>query len=86
MTLVTGPVALPTPYGVARVDVKTAAEMAAAIERATERCDALVMAAAPADFRPAEAANQKIKRTGEGLTRGTRRRRPTSSAACTAAS
>jgi phosphopantothenoylcysteine decarboxylase/phosphopantothenate--cysteine ligase len=68
VTLVTGPVALPAPYGIARVDVKTAAEMAAAIERATERCDALVMAAAPADFRPAEAANHKIKRTGEGLT------------------
>ncbi len=68
VTLVTGPVALPTPYGITRVDAKTAAEMAAEVQRATERCDALIMAAAPADFRPADATDQKIKRTGEGLT------------------
>ncbi|MHB8683895.1 MAG: phosphopantothenoylcysteine decarboxylase domain-containing protein, partial [Dehalococcoidia bacterium] len=68
VTIVSGPVALATPYGVRRIDVGTTAEMAAAIERATVDCDALVMAAAPADFRPAQAADQKIKRSARGLT------------------
>ncbi|MHB8375610.1 MAG: bifunctional phosphopantothenoylcysteine decarboxylase/phosphopantothenate--cysteine ligase CoaBC [Dehalococcoidia bacterium] len=68
VTIVSGPAALATPYGVRRIDVGTTAEMAAAIERATADCDALVMAAAPADFRPAQAADQKIKRSAEGLT------------------
>ena len=68
VTLVAGPVALATPYGVERVDVLTTAEMAAAVGRATAGCDALIMAAAPADFRPASAAAQKIKRTGENVT------------------
>ena len=68
VTLVSGPVALGAPFGVERVDVGTTAEMAAAIGRATAGCDALIMAAAPADFRPARAADQKIKRSAEGLT------------------
>jgi phosphopantothenoylcysteine decarboxylase/phosphopantothenate--cysteine ligase len=67
VTLVTGRVALPTPYGVERIDVETTAEMAAAIGAATVSCDALIMAAAPADFRPAAAADQKIKRTRASL-------------------
>jgi phosphopantothenoylcysteine decarboxylase/phosphopantothenate--cysteine ligase len=67
VTLVTGPVALATPYGVERIDVRTTAEMGAAVARATEGCAALVMAAAPADFRAAAAADQKIKRTGDAL-------------------
>ena len=62
VTLVTGPVALTTPYGVERVDVRTTAEMAEALVRAAEGCDAVIMAAAPADFRPATAEGQKIKR------------------------
>lgn len=67
-TLVCGPVALPTPYGVDRVDVRTTGEMARAVSEATRACDALIMAAAPADYRPAQAAEQKIKRVSEGLT------------------
>jgi phosphopantothenoylcysteine decarboxylase/phosphopantothenate--cysteine ligase len=67
VTLVTGPVALPAPYGVERCDVRTTAEMAAAISRATMECDALIMAAAPADFRAMQPSGQKIKRTAEGL-------------------
>jgi phosphopantothenoylcysteine decarboxylase/phosphopantothenate--cysteine ligase len=67
VTLVCGPVSLATPYGVARIDVATTAEMAAAVGRATAECDALIMAAAPADFRPASPATEKIKRTAEGL-------------------
>jgi phosphopantothenoylcysteine decarboxylase/phosphopantothenate--cysteine ligase len=67
VTLVSGPAALATPYGVERHDVRTTAEMAEALRAATEGCDALIMAAAPADFRPATAADQKIKRTAESL-------------------
>jgi len=67
VTLVCGPVALATPYGVERVDVTTTAQMAEAVICATKRCDALIMAAAPADFRPAASADQKIKRTGASV-------------------
>ena len=62
VTLVTGPVALETPHGVARHDVTTVAEMLRALEAATAKADALIMAAAPADFRPASPAAQKMKK------------------------
>ncbi|MYK25930.1 MAG: bifunctional phosphopantothenoylcysteine decarboxylase/phosphopantothenate--cysteine ligase CoaBC [Dehalococcoidia bacterium] len=62
VSLVTGPSQLTTPYGVDRVDVKTVEEMLGALKPLTERCDALLMAAAPADFRPLEASGQKIKK------------------------
>jgi phosphopantothenoylcysteine decarboxylase/phosphopantothenate--cysteine ligase len=62
VTLVTGPVAIETPYGVQRCDVNTVAEMLAALQHATAASDALVMAAAPADFRPAAASDRKIKK------------------------
>jgi phosphopantothenoylcysteine decarboxylase/phosphopantothenate--cysteine ligase len=67
VTLVSGPVALATPFGVERIDVRTTEEMAASIGWTTDGCDALIMAAAPADFRAASASDQKIKRTGEGM-------------------
>ncbi len=67
VALVCGPVALATPYGVSRIDVRTTDDMASAIGHATNGCDALIMAAAPADFRPAAVADQKIKRTGASL-------------------
>lgn len=60
VTLVSGPVALPTPAGVARVDVETAREMADAVDAALP-ADAAVMVAAVGDWR-AEAAGQKIKK------------------------
>ena len=63
VTVVAGPVALETPYGVARVDVATVAEMLAALSTATADSDALVMSAAPADFRPESPAGQKMKKT-----------------------
>jgi len=66
VTLVAGPVALSTPPAVQRVDVQTVEEMMTALHRAAADADALVMAAAPADFRPASAARQKLKkRPGE---------------------
>ena len=64
VTLIAGPVTLPTPPGVDRVDVETAREMAAAVEAALP-ADAAVMVAAVADWR-VEAAGQKIKK-GPGV-------------------
>lgn len=60
VTLVSGPVALPTPSGVTRVDVETAREMADAVEAALP-ADAAVMVAAVGDWH-ADAAGQKIKK------------------------
>lgn len=62
VTLISGPVALNTPAGAQRVDVRTAQEMLAAVLAALHQADVLIMAAAVADFRPAVAANQKIKK------------------------
>jgi phosphopantothenoylcysteine decarboxylase/phosphopantothenate--cysteine ligase len=64
VTLVAGPVTLPTPAGVDRVDVETAREMAAAVDAALP-VDAAVMVAAVADWRT-EASAEKIKKTGDG--------------------
>lgn len=62
VTLVAGPVALETPWGVHRVDVQTVAEMLVALEQATADSDAVIMSAAPADFRPVSPADHKIKK------------------------
>jgi phosphopantothenoylcysteine decarboxylase/phosphopantothenate--cysteine ligase len=67
VTLVCGPVALATPYAVDRIDVRTTGEMAEAVACAARDSDAVIMAAAPADFRAAKPADQKIKRTGAVL-------------------
>ncbi|WP_322521419.1 bifunctional phosphopantothenoylcysteine decarboxylase/phosphopantothenate--cysteine ligase CoaBC [Guyparkeria halophila] len=66
VTLVAGPSALPTPSGVKRVDVETAAEMHAAVE-SIESMDLFVGAAAVADYRVAAPAGQKLKKSGETL-------------------
>ena len=63
VTLVSGPVMLPTPPGVDRVDVETAREMAAAVKKALP-ADAAVMVAAVADWRTREFAEEKIKKRG----------------------
>jgi phosphopantothenoylcysteine decarboxylase / phosphopantothenate---cysteine ligase len=65
VTLVAGPVALPTPPGVTRVDVQTAREMAAAVDAALP-ADAAIMVAAVADWRVAAEAGQKVKKDGSG--------------------
>jgi phosphopantothenoylcysteine decarboxylase / phosphopantothenate---cysteine ligase len=62
VTLVAANVSLPAPGGVRRVDVETAAELAEALGREFDSADVLVMAAAPADFRPRHAAGEKIHR------------------------
>ena len=66
--LVTAPTALPDPPLVEVVRVQTAAQMAEAVLGAVSRADALIMAAAVADYRPATAAEQKIKKTDAALT------------------
>ncbi len=65
VTLVSGPVSLPTPPGVRRIDVQTAIEMREAVLAGFEQSDAVVKAAAVADYRPSEISEQKIKK-GEG--------------------
>jgi phosphopantothenoylcysteine decarboxylase/phosphopantothenate--cysteine ligase len=61
VTLVSGPVAIPDPFGVAVVRVESAREMQAAVERALP-CDVFIGAAAVADWRVAEAAEGKLKK------------------------
>ncbi len=62
VTLIAGPSALIEPVGARRVDVRTAQEMLEAVLEHTGDADALLMAAAPADFRPLAPAGQKIKK------------------------
>lgn len=61
---VTGPTGLAAPRGVRTIAVETALEMQTALEREFPAADALIMAAAVADFRPVRVASQKIKRSG----------------------
>ena len=63
--LIAGPVELPTPPGVIRVDVETAVEMAAEVQQGLP-VDAAIMVAAVADWRAADPAGQKIKKDGSG--------------------
>jgi len=67
VTLVSGPVHLETPAGVRRVDVETAQQMLEATLAATRDAHILVGAAAVADYRPAAAAGQKIKKSADTL-------------------
>ncbi|HYI19252.1 MAG TPA: bifunctional phosphopantothenoylcysteine decarboxylase/phosphopantothenate--cysteine ligase CoaBC [Solirubrobacteraceae bacterium] len=66
VTVVAANVALPREPGVAYVDVATAAELKAACEDAFPACDVLLMAAAVADYRPAERRDDKIKKDAAG--------------------
>jgi phosphopantothenoylcysteine decarboxylase / phosphopantothenate---cysteine ligase len=71
VTLVAGPVALATPAGVTRVDVRSALAMRGAIWQALKPdlsgADALIMTAAVADYRPAETHASKLKRGASGI-------------------
>ncbi len=66
VTLIAAPTGLSAPYGVRREDVTSAAEMLAAVRESIRQADALVMAAAVADFRPAKLATDKLKK-GDGV-------------------
>lgn len=72
VTLITGPVTLETPLGVTRVDVRGALDMQAALDRVLgadlNGADALVMAAAVADYRIAQASPTKLKRDADTMT------------------
>lgn len=67
VTLVTGPVALPVPIGVAVVHVTSAQEMLDATVDAFATADAAILAAAVADYRPAAPADHKLKKGQEDL-------------------
>ncbi|MBS0379414.1 MAG: bifunctional phosphopantothenoylcysteine decarboxylase/phosphopantothenate--cysteine ligase CoaBC [Proteobacteria bacterium] len=67
VVLVSGPVAITTPPGVARVDVESAADMLAAVLRELPGTDVFISTAAVADYRPQCCAPQKIKKTSDRL-------------------
>jgi phosphopantothenoylcysteine decarboxylase/phosphopantothenate--cysteine ligase len=67
VTLVSGPVALATPPGVTRVDVRTTEEMFDAVKKAAKSCDVFFAVAAVADYRVKHRAGQKIKKGNGGL-------------------
>ena len=67
VVLVSGPVALPVPAGVRRVSVKSALEMREAVLAALPGSDVFIGVAAVADYRPANAAEHKIKKSGAEL-------------------
>lgn len=65
VAVVHGPLAVAIPDGICATPVETTAEMAEAVRAELPQCDVLVMAAAPADFRPAKVAGAKIKKKGK---------------------
>ena len=68
VTLVSGPVALERPRGVETVPVTSTLDLSREVTERAKSADLVIQAAAPADFRPLEAARHKIKKTGEGMT------------------
>ncbi len=70
VTLVAGPVSLATPRGVSRVDVKSAREMLQAVQQNAASATVFIATAAVADWRPAQAVEQKIKKDGSGSAPG----------------
>lgn len=69
VTLISGPTALATPAGVARIDVQSAQQMFDAVKKAAAHADVFVSVAAVSDYRVANVAPQKIKKAGgKGMT------------------
>ncbi len=68
VVLVSGPVALPLPDGVRRVEVQSALQMREAVFEALPGADVFIGVAAVADYRPADQAEHKIKKSGESMT------------------
>ena len=66
--LITAPTSLPNPAGIKVTHVQTASQMKSAVAKAVARADALIMAAAVADYHPKEAAKAKIKKETASLT------------------
>ena len=67
VTLISGPVSLPTPAGVARIDVRTAREMFEAVKKDAKDADVFISVAAVADYRVRNPASQKIKKANGHL-------------------
>ncbi len=71
VTLIAGPIELPTPVGVNRVDVRSASDMRSALhdvlKPTLDGADALIMAAAVGDYRPSTRSKEKLKRGGESM-------------------
>lgn len=65
--LISGPVSLPTPVNVTRIDVETALEMHAAVLAHARDCAILIACAAVTDYRPVRAASHKLKRSDQAL-------------------
>lgn len=66
VTLVAGPVSLGTPAGVTRIDVESASDMLAAVQRVTPSADVFIACAAVADWTPVTPSQEKIKKDGSG--------------------
>jgi phosphopantothenoylcysteine decarboxylase / phosphopantothenate---cysteine ligase len=66
VTLVAGPVSLPTPRGVERINVRSASDMLEAVKIRAQAATVFVASAAVADWRPAAFASRKIKKDGSG--------------------
>ena len=64
VTIITGPVQMPTPPGITRINVESARDMYAAVHRQIADADVFIAAAAVADFQPVTVAKQKIKKQG----------------------
>ncbi|MEO7042663.1 MAG: bifunctional phosphopantothenoylcysteine decarboxylase/phosphopantothenate--cysteine ligase CoaBC [Gemmatimonadaceae bacterium] len=62
VTLIAGPLEVPAPAGVRTIDVTSTEDMARAVAASLTESDVLIMAAAPADFRPSDVASEKIKK------------------------
>ncbi|NCH72305.1 bifunctional phosphopantothenoylcysteine decarboxylase/phosphopantothenate--cysteine ligase CoaBC [Cronobacter dublinensis] len=68
VTLVAGPVTLPTPAGVERIDVESALEMEAAVQQRAQQQHIFIGCAAVADYRAETISSEKIKKQGDELT------------------
>jgi phosphopantothenoylcysteine decarboxylase/phosphopantothenate--cysteine ligase len=67
VTLVTGPTANSLPVGIKCIKVKTAEQMALAVNKCFENMDIIIKSAAVADYRPKKVSSQKIKKDGSGI-------------------
>ena len=67
VVLIAAPTALPDPADIDIIHIQTAVEMKEAVEKAVKKADALIMAAAVADYQPKASATQKIKKKSETL-------------------
>ena len=68
VTMVAGPTSLATPAGVRRIDVESAAQMAAAVMHVVSACEIFVGVAAVADYTPDAVSERKLKKSGAPLT------------------